>query len=189
MNNTSKRAGVVAAVLTAAGLIGACPGTAFADSSAPLALTGAVAGSATVATHPADPAHLRFVQHPDGNRLILDHGPARRPGDDPHHGGVVRESQTGTVAWAAAGNLAVTGADGVTWTWTTGPATAVRVAGTPGSLAEVRAGDRVLVAGVQTGPSRHAELVTDAGHPQPPRRHDRPGHFQHPAGPRGWHGR
>jgi hypothetical protein len=188
MNNTSKRAGVVVAALSAAGLVGACPGTAFADSHRPAPIDG-VSLSATVVTHHAGPGHLDPVQHPDRSRLILDRGPVRRPDDDQRHTRAVRESQTGTVSSVLAGGVVVTGADGMTWTWIAGPATTVRVAGAPGTLADVRAGDRVLITGVQTGPFRHAELVADAGHPQIQRQHDRPRHFGGPAGPRGAHGR
>lgn len=67
MKNTTKHAGVVAAVLTAAGITSACPGTAFADSS-----TGQVPanGSAlgTAVTQNSGSYH-------DGERPIVVHGP------------------------------------------------------------------------------------------------------------------
>jgi hypothetical protein len=89
MNNTRKRAGLAAAVLTAAGLIGACPGTAFADTSSNHVPANSFAFRATVTQH-AGWDHQRPDQHTGQGRLILDRGPERHNdrdwgrGDDRH---------------------------------------------------------------------------------------------------------
>lgn len=68
MKNTTKHVGVVAAVLTAAGITGACPGTAFADSSA-----------AQVPANGSAPGTLTHRSGPDrdgdDNWPIVVHGP------------------------------------------------------------------------------------------------------------------
>jgi hypothetical protein len=81
MNNTSKRAGIVAAVLLGAGLTGACPGTAFADSSPNQATVSSFAVRAAV-THYTGPDRAHHDQRADNNRLILDRGPGWRGDND-----------------------------------------------------------------------------------------------------------
>jgi hypothetical protein len=240
MKNTTKHVGVVAAVLTAAGITGACPGTAFADSTAGQApANGSTLGAST--------QHLGSDRHGDDNLPIVVHGPGlnrapildggpildRGPGrhfdndgwdrfdndgrgrydndgrgrydndgrdryDNDGRGRYdndrrdrrfdnddwdrrfdndrpivihervrrvdevrtwVSQSQAGTVCSVTGGNIVVNGADGTTWTWTTDPATKVRIVGVWGTLADLRAGDRIQVTGLLNGTDRLAESV------------------------------
>jgi hypothetical protein len=81
MNNTSKRAGIVGAVLLGAGLVGACPATAFADSSPNQATVGNLAVRAAV-THYVGADRVHHDQRADNFRLILDRGPHWRGDND-----------------------------------------------------------------------------------------------------------
>ena len=57
------------------------------------------------------------------------------------------------------------GADGTTWTWTTGTATTFRLVGVASTLADLRVGERITVTGLIDGTSRHAESIVSLADP------------------------
>jgi hypothetical protein len=81
MKNTTKHAGVVAAFLTAAGIAGACPGTAFADTTP--------AGHVPTGGSPLGGVSQNVGSDRGGERPIVVHGPVVDHGPIQHRGPIL----------------------------------------------------------------------------------------------------
>jgi hypothetical protein len=67
--------------------------------------------------------------------------------------------ERGTIQSASSKNVVVRSADGTTWVWNLASKTAVRDQGKKGSTSDLAGGDRVFVAGPETGGARTARVI------------------------------
>lgn len=170
MKLTMRRATLATVGVVAAG--GLVLGGAEAFASAPASNTSVAASPAAsvksackAAKHPRACAARRAARGRAGARLLERgvHGQATVKTADGSF--TVREWQTGKVASIDGGTVTVTDASGTTWTWTVQPTTRYRIRsaekGGTGSLADVHAGDRVFVVGVQQGDANDVTALAD----------------------------
>jgi hypothetical protein len=74
---------------------------------------------------------------------------------------VVHEWQVGKVGSVNGSTVTVTDGSGTTWTWTVVSGAKVRVSGAAAALSAVKAGDTVLMTGVQSAGANDARAVFD----------------------------
>lgn len=143
-----KKVAIAGAV--AAGILGA--GTAA------MAATGSSSSSAApqAKQHPVVRPMLRNFQH--GQWVT------RRNGQDVSHAAI-----RGTVTAVSSTSITVQAADTTSWTYAVTGQTKVaertngKGSGKAGTVSDVRTGDRVMVTGTQTGPTRTAAHILDTG--------------------------
>ena len=158
MKLSKKRASIVTASVLALGVVAGTT-TAFADSSANISKT---AKSGTAAGKKAG-AHENAKDHRQWGALLENGSHGSRTVKDKTGAWVTHEWQVGKVTAVSGSALTVVGADGTSWTWTTGSTTRVRAEAKKADPASVKTGDEVVVTGTQAGQANDAKLIVDPG--------------------------